>query len=429
MKNKYLFVISFDGLSSLDFDFLLNLKNFKEFIKEASYCRNVKTIYPSLTYPAHASIVTGKYPKNHKVINNTLLQVNKKSPDWKWQRKYIKSDTIYDIALKNGKKVASILWPVTAKSKITYNMPEIFPNRKWQNQIITSAVNGSLYYQFILNKKFGHLRDGLKEPNLGNFAHSSVLYTIKKYRPDMLLAHYIDLDTTRHKYGFYSKEAFEALKRHDEKLGEIVKTLKDENLYEDSTIVLLGDHSSIDVNNVIFLNSIFYKKGYITMNKNKIIDYKVIAKNCDGSSYIYVKDKNIKNEIEELLFSLKKDENMGIEEVFNNNEVKKLGADTNCSFMVEAKRGYYFKDKINNNIILNLDKLPEDERNNYVKNCHGYLPTKKDYNTMFFISGDGIKKDNEIKNMNLIDIAPTISKLFKLNLKNYDGKIVKEIFI
>ena len=74
----------------------------------------------------------------------------------------------------------------------------------------------------------------------------------------MLLAHYIDLDTTRHKYGFYSKEAFEALKRHDEKLCEIVKTLKDENLYEDSTIVLLGDHSSIDVNNVIFLNSIFY---------------------------------------------------------------------------------------------------------------------------------------------------------------------------
>lgn len=81
MENKNLIVISFDGLSSLDFEYISNLPNFREFLKNSSFCKNVNTIYPSLTYPAHASIVTGKYPKNHKVINNTILDINRKNPD------------------------------------------------------------------------------------------------------------------------------------------------------------------------------------------------------------------------------------------------------------------------------------------------------------------------------------------------------------
>ena len=107
---KHLIVISFDGLSTLDFEYINSLPNFKNFIKEAAYSKKVYSIYPTLTYPAHATIVTGKYPKNHGIINNTLLQLNRKSPDWYWERKYIKGDTFYDIAIKTGMKVAAILW-------------------------------------------------------------------------------------------------------------------------------------------------------------------------------------------------------------------------------------------------------------------------------------------------------------------------------
>jgi Uncharacterized proteins of the AP superfamily len=97
---KYLYVISFDGLSSLDFEYISSLPNFKRFLAEASYCKNVYSVYPSLTYPAHTTIVTGKYPRNHGIVNNTLLQPYRKSPDWYWSRKYIKGDTIYDLAIK-----------------------------------------------------------------------------------------------------------------------------------------------------------------------------------------------------------------------------------------------------------------------------------------------------------------------------------------
>lgn len=177
-KTKHLIVISFDGLSTLDFEYIKSLSNFKNFINESSYCKQVYSVYPTLTYPAHATIVTVKYPKNHGIINNTLLQPNRNSPDWFWQRKYIKGETLYDIAIERGMKVAALLWPVTAKSNIQYNMPEIFANRPWQNQIIVSLLNGSPLFQAMLNNKFGALRDGINQPNLDNFTHQSLLLSL-----------------------------------------------------------------------------------------------------------------------------------------------------------------------------------------------------------------------------------------------------------
>ena len=206
-KPEYTIVISFDALSALDFDVINRLPNFHKFIAESSYCRKVYSVYPSLTYPAHTTIVTGRYPKNHGIINNTLFQPHRTTPDWFWYRKYIHGSTLYDKAIDDGLKVAALLWPVTGKSRIQYNMPEIFANRPWQNQISVSLLSGSPIYQALLNQKFGSFRKGLSQPELDNFVHQCALYTIRKYAPNLMLIHYVDLDSQRHKHGFYSSEA------------------------------------------------------------------------------------------------------------------------------------------------------------------------------------------------------------------------------
>lgn len=429
MNNKYTLVLSFDGLSSLDFDYIKNLPNFSKLLKNSSYCTNVKTIYPSLTYPAHTTIVTGKYPKNHGIINNTLLQVGRKNPDWYWQRKYINGNTLYDQARKKGLKVAGILWPVSGRSSMDYNLPEIFPNRPWQNQIMVSLLNGSPIYQYRLFKNFAHLLDGIKEPNLSNFVQKSVLYTIENHRPNLLLAHYIDLDSHRHKHGFSSPKSLKALDRHDKRLGEIIDKLEEENIMEESNLIVLGDHSSLDVSKLIFLNSLFYKKNYINMEGTTIKDYKVIGKTCDGSSYIYLKDKSLSKEIYQLLLALKEDPSMGVEEVYTSKEAAELGADPNCDFMLEARLGYYFEDEIRDEYILNLKDMDKSQKNKYLKNSHGYSPFKDKYDTVFIISGNGLAKNFKIDKMNLVDIGPTLAKVMDLELKDCDGRILKEIIL
>ncbi|KEI00157.1 ectonucleotide pyrophosphatase/phosphodiesterase [Clostridium botulinum] len=425
---KYMCVISFDGLSSLDFNYIKELPNFKEFIREASYCKNVCSILPSLTYPAHTTIVTGKYPKNHGVINNKLLQPNRAHPDWYWYRKYIKGDTLYDLSIKKGMKIAALLWPVTGKSKIQYNMPEIFANRAWQNQVMVSLLSGSPLFQYKLNKKFGHIRNGLMQPNLDNFTHKSLLYTLQTKKPNITFVHYTDLDSMRHRYGFHSKEAKEALLRHDVRLGDIMATLRESKLYKDTTVVVLGDHSSFDENKIINLNILLKENGYIKLDdKGKIIDYKAIAHSCDGSTYIYTKSYNfdLVNRIYDIINKFNKEHNC-IEKIYSKEEATKLGADPKCTFMLDAKLGYYFLDNINGNLIQeitdeNIDKIP-----GATKSTHGYSPFKPNYGTVFMMRGKGVKQGVIIEKMNLVDEGPTIAKLLEINLKDTDGRVIEE---
>ncbi|KEI08697.1 phosphodiesterase [Clostridium sp. K25] len=427
-NRKYMCVISFDGLSSLDFNYIKELPNFKEFIKEASYCKNVCSILPSLTYPAHTTIVTGKYPKNHGIVNNKLLQLNRKQPDWYWYRKYIKGNTLYDLAIKKGMKVAALLWPVTGRSKIQYNMPEIFPNRVWQNQMIVSLLSGNPLFQYKLNKKFGHIRNGIMQPNLDNFTHKSLLYTLQRKKPNITFVHYTDLDSMRHRYGFNSKEAKEALLRHDVRLGEIIATLRECKLYKDTTVVVLGDHSSFDEDKIINLNILLKENGFIKLDdKYRVIDYKAIAHSCDGSTYIYTKSYNfdLVNRIYQIINKFNKEHNC-IEKIYSKEKATKLGADPKCTFMLDAKLGYYFLDNMKGNLIQkitdeNIDKIP-----GATKSTHGYSPFKPNYGTVFMMMGKGVKKGVTIEKMNLVDEGPTIAKLLEIDLKDIDGRVIDE---
>ena len=426
MNPKYLIIISFDAVSSHDIKKLQELDNFKYLIDNGSLITNVESVYPTLTYPAHATIMTGMYPKNHGIINNTLNKFSDINPNWYWYRKYIKTKTLYDLASEKGLTTAALLWPVAGRSNIKYNLTEIFAPKPWQNQLVMSALSGSIKYQLDLNKRFGYLRDGLSQPALDNFVHVSVKYTISKYKPNLLLIHYTDVDTNRHNYGYDSKEANAALLRHNKRLGEIIKTLKENNIFEESTIVALGDHSALDGNYIIRLNSLFRENGLLEVSKKGLIkSYKAVAKTCDGSSYIYLIDKNdteTYNKVHDILEKLINNANSPIEFILNSKEAENEGADPNCTFMVEANLNYYFVDEAIGNIV---EEVKEDEVgkvSHRTKSTHGYHPKKSDYNTFFIASGQGIKKGVKIDGGSLINHGPTIAKLLGVNLGKTDGK-------
>lgn len=425
MKSK-MYIISFDGLSKVDMNYLKEKPNFKKFLKDASFCFNVKSIYPSITYPAHTSISTGNFPNKHGIVNNTKIQPERSNPDWFWQEKYIKSTTFQQLVTKNGYDVMCLLWPVTARAKIKYNLPEIFPNRPWQNQIMVNMLNGSIRFQLDLFSKNKSLLDGLKQPNLDNFTHANLLYAARKYKPDISMVHYIELDTQRHDYGFSSNEAIRALDHHDERLGDIINHIEKYDGWENTTLIVLGDHSCKDASNVIFLNTLLKEKGYIQTNdKGNIKNWSVLAKESGGSCYIYSKDKSkfkiIKNLIEE---------NIGydaIEKIYTSDEANEMGADPKCLMMLEANVDYLFENGIAPKAVMTLEELRNVDIS-YHTNNHGYNPhTKIDYETVFMAKGRKIKKNVEIKEMCLVDEGPTFAKILGLDLGETDGRVLEEI--
>lgn len=423
-------VISLDAMGARDLEYMKTKKHFASLCSKGALCDHVSSVYPTLTYPAHVSIVTGMKPVNHGVINNTCLQPNRPDPDWMWQRKFVKTTTLYDEAIKEGWITAGLLWPVTAKSKIKYNIPEVLANRPWQNQVMVSAMNSSLLYLLDCNNRFGHLRDGVRQPALDNFVHQSALYTIRKYNPDLFLIHFTDLDTNRHIYGLDHEKTFAAMDRHDERLGEIIQALEETGDMNNTTIIVLGDHCQFNTQQAVYFNYILKEKGYLQTKKDKITSYRVIAKNCDGACYIYLnpKERNnetLKQEVTELFTELSKDMTHGIESVFTGEIAGKLGADNDCYLMLEAADGYYFLDEFDT-LTLSVNQIKKHK----MRATHGYLPNKKDYQTFFLASGYGIQEGILYKEeMALYDEGPTLAKLMGLHLPDTDGRVIGDILV
>ena len=427
MIDKYCIILSLDAVGKDDFAFIKNLPNFKYLIENGSYSFNVKSIYPTLTYPAHTTIVTGKYPKNHGITNNFLIQPNKKNCDWFWFRKNIKSETFYDLAKKHAFTTASILWPVTAKANIDFNMPEILPHKSWHNQVLVSLLNGSKFFQFDMNRRFGYMRNGIKQPNLDNFSMATTLHLLKHKKPNLTLVHLTDVDSQKHKFGIKSKEVEQSLLRHDYRLGQLLRLLREEEILEKTNIVVLGDHSAKNVSKVVKLNKLFLKENLLQKNNdNTISNWKVYMNTCDGSAYIYINkntsDKDLlKKQVENLILKFSTENGNFIKTLFSSKEASNLGADPNCDFMIEGNDGFYFLNDLEGEVIQNVSEK-------YDKATHGYSPNKNNYETFFIAIGPNIKQNFNIGPMNLVDEAPTISKILNFEFKGTDGNSLNQIF-
>lgn len=426
----HLIILSFDCLSALDVPLLKELPHFKKFIETSASCTNVETIYPSVTYPCHATIVTGNLPNRHGIVNNTFVQPGLTSPDWYWHRKHIKGTTLFDEAKKAGMKTAALLWPVTAKAEIDYNLPEIFANRAWHHQIPVSLMNGSSFYQLKMNARFGHIRNGLSQPELDDFVLEAAVETIKEKKPGLMLIHFVDLDSQRHMYGFSSQEAHEAIHRHDQRLGRILGALREAGISDESTIAVLGDHSALDESKVIKLNVLLAEKGLIQLKPTgKVASWRAYCKSCDGSAYLYLlnqEDDEAKNILTEMLAELLAEESSGIEYAITGLEASAKGADGRAFRMLEARRGYYFNDGLSGDFV--EDVTEEDAvTKKYTRACHGYSPEKEDYQTVFFISGKGIRPGVSLPAMHLADEGPTFARLIGVDLGSTDGRVMEEI--
>ena len=430
-RKRKLYLISLDAVGSKDLTILKQLPNFKRFFKEAVVCDSVESVYPSLTYPAHTTMVTGKYPIHHGIVNNTRIQPKYAKPDWCSKRKWIKGTTLYDELIQRGYTVAALLWPVTGDSKIQYNLPEIHPNRFWEKQVVTTLLQGSAKYILGLVPFLKVLDGKTKQPGLDNFVHLSAMHTIQNYNPDVCMVHYLDVDSNRHAHGMYGEKMDEAFARMDKRFGELLTLIEEKNKDEEAIIWVFGDHYQKDTHTIVYPNKILEQKGYLTTVKDRIKDYKVLAKHCDGACYLYLNEKEKKDkkhrerleqEIIQLFRNLSEDSAYGIARVIPKEEVIKLKADGECICMLEAKEGYYFLDECEV-----LTRRVNDEKLHKMKATHGYLPTDPNYETFFAVKGSGIKKGARVEHATLADEGVTLAHLMGVDLGTVDGRVMDEM--
>lgn len=428
MAQRKLVVISIDAMGYKDLAEQANLAPTLTKIRDqGSWVKRIQGVSPTLTYPSHTTIVTGQYPAVHGVINNTKLQPKRESPDWLWYHRYIKVPTLYDLAHEKGLKTAALLWPVTGSSKIDYNLAEIFSNRPWSNQVLVSLKSSSPKFIYDMNKKYGHMLKGIKQPWRDDFITACAVDTLKNKRPDLMLLHLVDMDSMRHRYGVHSPEARAAWVRQDKRIAQIIEATKSARTYENTNFVIVGDHYQIDVQKMIHLNMIFEQHGWLegipgktTYRKN----WQVTAKNCDGETYIYTCGKVDLAKVKESFAHVE-----GIEAIYDQKEAIARGADPNCAFLVAAKPGYYFTDEVNRSAVVEkVDPATLDEPNRY-RGMHGFDPNEPDYYTSAIFFGPDVNPGVTVEKSAMVNEAPTLAHLLGVKFPEpIAGKEIREVF-
>ena len=419
-ERNRLIVLSLDAVGSMNLPYTNTLPHFRAFFKRAAGCGRVLSVYPSLTYPAHTSIVTGLYPARHGIVNNHKVQPEKRKPDWLWQRRYIRGTTLYDEARKHGLRVAALLWPVTGRAKIRYNLPEVWANQPWENQISVSMGNGSPLYQIDLYRRFGHMIRGVSQPRLDNFVQASLLYTIRRFKPDVTFAHFTDVDSNRHIFGASALCIQDALQRHDRRLGELLSLLDALGMDQKTNVVILGDHCQKDVSMALYPNYWFRKKGWLTVEKGVVKSWRVLARECDGACYIYLKnrrDSELKEQVRRVLEKWRQEPSFGLERFFEQPEIERMGANRDCTFMLEAKDGFFYQNESDEPF------RQAGYGSGLHAGTHGYLPDKAGYQTIFFGVGPDFVPGARIGSMSLVDEGPILARLLGVSLGNTDGRV------
>lgn len=428
---KYLIVISNDAMLYEDVEVLKTMPNFRRYWDQVSCVNRVRSIYPSITYPCHCTMMTGVYADKHQVLNNEQIIMGETKSKWIHFRESVKAKTIFDYAKEAGLTTAAVFWPVTGNDKnIDYLVNEYWPQSPEEGSAECFANSGSspevmekiVYPNIALVK--GHER---QHPWSDKFVMACASAMIREFKPNLLMVHPAHVDGYRHATGLFTERVTQGLYEMDYWFGDIVKATQDAGIFENTTFVLTSDHGQMNIVRTLSPNVIFAENGLIDTDENgNFVDYRAFAKSTGASTQVYLKDpsdKAVYDKVYALLMDMYKQEVYGFGRVFTKEEAEKeyhLSGD--FSFVIETDGFSSFTNEWRRPYIRPLDT--SDYK--FGRATHGYCPEKGPQPTMFGF-GPGLKKGAVVENANLVDEAPTLARILGLEMKDVDGIVLEDI--
>jgi predicted AlkP superfamily pyrophosphatase or phosphodiesterase len=421
-KSHPVILISIDGLRP---DFVLNadhyglkIPNLRLLLQRGSFASGVRGVLPTITYPSHTTLVTGVSPARHGIEANTTFDpLNRNFEGWYWYAEDIKVPTLWDSASDAGLSTANIHWPVTVGARITYNLPQIWragtaDDRKLLRSLSTPGLLSSL------ERELGAYADGQSESIESD--ENRVLFAVRliqEKKPDLTLAYFTALDHTEHESGPFSQQSSSVLERIDAIVGKLTQAAQ-ETFKGQAIVVVVSDHGFIETRHQLNLIGAFRDAGLIKFddkNKDQVSSWDATVWPSGGSAAIVLRDPanlEVFNKVKTLLNGLAADPVNGIDQILDQQEIRKLGGFSTASFVVSLRPGYKLARGWSGPLVSDTP----------ITGMHGYVPSQPEMRSVFFVAGPGIAAGKSLGEIDMRDIAPTVAHLLGITLKNTEGK-------
>lgn len=410
-------VMCVDALFTTDLEEVRHMEGFGTILNHAAVYKNIECVYPTLTYPCHATIMSGCWPERHGICHNEKICPETDNREWYWKYEALAVKTIFDYAGEAGLKTAALQWPVTAKGPIDYLIPEMWTYDHVKDMRKVLLPNSSPSVREIYDKNC-HMMDWKENPRFDSFQVQCAVDIIHRHKPDILFMHQSSLDHARHVHGLHAPQIQEALRLHDGWITQIIRALKEEGQFEDTIFIILGDHGHLQVDYNICPNVLLEREGLIqTDEMGNVKKWDAYIQSCGISAQVYIKNPKAEETVLKLMENLK---DMGyVRHIFTKGEAKeKFHLEGGFSYVMEAVSNYAFANTARGELFAGTDT--SDYK--YSAATHGHLPSRGD-KPCFIISGPGVPQGT-FEGGRLVDEAPTMMKLLGIPWKEeeMDGR-------
>ncbi len=204
-KSRRVLIVSFDGLRP-DAIAPANMVNVISLMQSGAFTLSAQTIMPSVTLPAHSSMLVGTCPAKHIVRWNEYVPENG----------FAMGADLFDLAHAAGLRTVMVV----GKEKL--------------RQVTEPASTD--YFAFV--DKTDEIKD----------EYAIVQLAIQQLAEgfDLMFVHFPNGDLEGHDSGWMSVAQLRTYQNDDESLGFILESLKKRDMFNDTLIIITSDHGGHD---------------------------------------------------------------------------------------------------------------------------------------------------------------------------------------
>jgi len=373
--------------------------------RRGASARAVYSVFPSITYANHTSLVTGVSPARHGIDCNVDFDWETgPTLGWNWEAGRIQSPPLWELARRRKISTAAFSWPVSVGAQVDYLIPEIFSipgaNQGTTEELLRQTSTPGLLDEIQADSG---LTFPLTFAEWDSWLPAAVGYTWRTYRPQFSLIHMLNLDWTQHRYGPDSPETRQSLAQLDACLQQIVEQID----FQDTVLMVVGDHGFLGVESVLAPNRLFYDRGWIELEKGKIKSWKVYARSNGGSAAVYCKDPGLLPQVRRLL----QQKGVGRWTILERDELDRRHTFPRASLAISVTPGLALGQSVEGPFEV-VTERPLGQ--------HGHLPELLP--TGWIVVGPGIQEGLDLGSRSLLEVAPSVGKLLGLDCSSMEAE-------
>ena len=244
-KPAPLLLISIDGLRH-DYIGQFDSPALDRMIDEGLYADSLMQVFPTKTFAAHYSLVTGLYPGTHGVVANSMWDPQRRQFFSMRNRKAVSDgfwfqggEPIWVTAERQGLTAATFFWP-GSEAMIKRTRPTYW--RSYDGRVShTRRINQAL--------------DWLALPDSD--------------RPDLITLYFSRVDSRAHRDGPAADSVFAAAAEIDRQLGRLLDALEKTGRLDETNIIVVSDHgmSAVSRQRTIVLD------GHLDLTRVRVSDW------------------------------------------------------------------------------------------------------------------------------------------------------------